>query len=123
MAMTKKERAEVEELRQRLATVAALRWTEPVGTDVPVPAWNGELSKGFLPCGDRVEVACSSSTYHAIGRTDKTNSHRAVALYSTRLLALKALRHNLELEFALRLARIDAQIENEKLAVSGKDGE
>lgn len=117
MAMSKKERAEMEELRQRLSTIAALRWTEPVEPDVPVPDWKtgNELSKGFLPCGsDRVEVACSSSCYHAIGRNDKTNSQQARWLYSTRLLALRALRHRVELESAHKLARIDAQIENEK---------
>jgi hypothetical protein len=118
MAMTKKEQAEVAELKRKLSLVAALRWTDPVEPDVPYPTGYGDkLSTGFCPCYDRVEVACSSAGFHAVGRTDKTTSQQPRSLYSTRILALKALRHEVELRCANELARVDRMIEQE---VGGK---
>ena len=116
MAMTKKEQEEVRELKRRLSTLAALRWTEEVLPDVPIPAWSADdkLSVGYLPCYSRVEKACSSSLHHAIGRQDKTTSQQARSLYSTKLLALKALRYEKELRFAGELADLDIQIAAEK---------
>jgi hypothetical protein len=114
MAMSKKERAEFDALLDELRLVAALRWTEPVAPDVPTPKGN-ELSRGYLPIGvmsdsARVTEACSSSVNHGLDH-QKTSTQQPRALYSTRLLALKALRHQIEIDCAQRLARVDRQIE------------
>ena len=109
MSMTKKETAEVESLRRELSIVAALRWTEQVLPDIPVPVRN-RLTKGWLAGYDRVDIACSSCVFHAYGRNDKTTTQQPVALFSTKLLALKALRYEMERRFAEQLANIDRQI-------------
>lgn len=112
--MTKKEQEQVRQLKERLSTLAALRWTDEVLPDIPIPGFNDPLAKGYTPCYDRVEPACSSSGFHAVGRQDKTGSQRPLSLYSTRLLALKALRHQMELGFAKKLATVDLWIAAEK---------
>jgi hypothetical protein len=93
----------------------ALRWTEPVLPDVMPPKGGDDLSKGFLhnSYSMRAEPACSSSVYHGIGRNDKTTSQGTRHLYSTRLLALKAMRHEVENEAAKKLHEIDKLIEQE----------
>lgn len=120
--MNKKETAAFEQLQQELRLAKALRFTEPVSADVPPPSSNergSRLTVGYDyagaagTAGGRVEVACSSSNCHALGRTDKTTSQGSRALYSTKLLALRALRNEIEQGCAARLAAIDKQIEHE----------
>ncbi len=120
--MNKKETAAFEALQNELRLAKSLRFTEPVRPDVPPPTSEergNRLTVGYDfagalgTAGGRVEVACSSSVHHALGRTDKTTSQGSRALYSTRLLALRALRHEVEQECAKRLAGIDKQIEQE----------
>ena len=96
----------------------ALRWTnsgDDVAPDVLPPSGWQELSTGwtFNAHARRIDIACSSSIYHAIGRTDKTTSQQPIRLYSTRRRALRALRVALEHEFATELARIDALLQAE----------
>lgn len=123
MAMTKKEREHVAALETELRTLAALRWTEPVARDVPPPAngGNGGYSVGFQTNQyrlgtDAVYPAWSSSVSHGEGAppdrsaASRTGSQGSRSMYSTRLLALKALRHEVELEAAERLAEIDQRI-------------
>ena len=112
--MTKKEQEEVRVLKNKLSVLAALRWTDEVLPDVSIPNSFDSLSVGWLPAYDRVEPACSSSVFHALGRTDKTTSQQPKKLYSTKLLALKALRHEMELRCAEELARVDTKIAKEK---------
>lgn len=92
---------------------AALHWSDDsdVRPDVPVPDRN-ELTTGwtFNAYARRVDVACSSSAFHAVGRTDKTTTQQPLALYSTRERALRALRVALEREFAEALAKVDAEV-------------
>ena len=127
--MTKKEKQMVEEL----LTEAALRRTAPVEPDVDIPpAFNGgsrEISTGFLFRGalgasPRVEYAASTSVSHKasynpinIETEDRYRgggwSQGARQLYSTKLLALKALRHELERQCCRTLREIDKQIEEE----------
>jgi hypothetical protein len=122
MAMTKAERAQVE----TLLTEAALRRTSRVDPDVPPPSKGtpfGILTSGFILSGAEsntptVDVGCSSSVYHARGRTDKTTTQNAVSLYSTRLLALRGLRYAVESRCASLLRHVDCQIE-EELAKEG----
>lgn len=119
MAITKKEK----EALEAALMAAALRTTEDVSPDVPPPSISGrkKLSKGWAVVGERgdhgrVELACSSSMYHGIGRQDETSSKGALHLYSTKLLALKALRRAVERDCAERLRRVDRMIEEEVLA-------
>lgn len=114
MAMTKAEQAEMERLKVR----AALHWTPEVLPDVPPPEHGGTLTKGWAVVGrgsyGHVDVACSSATSHALGYTDKTTSQQPISLYSTRLLALRAWRHQIEQECAKRLREIDRAIEGKE---------
>jgi hypothetical protein len=118
MAMNKTEKEAVE----RLLTESALRRTAPVSTDVEIPNSGAPLTKGFLFCaeatdGQRVAPACSSSTGHNFGSDKGTSSQRPMRLYSTRLLALRALRNAAESRCARYLREIDRWIEDE---VSGQ---
>ena len=61
----------------------------------------------------RVEKACTSSISHSFGNWDKTTSQNTLELYSTRLLALKAMRYEFELKCAAELYKIDNMIEKE----------
>jgi len=121
MAMTKKEQQMVADLQHEVRLAKALRLTQRVEPDVPVPTSFSTdcLSFGYIPIGaqsdyPRVEVACSSSGYHAVGRTDRTTSQGARRLFSTRLLALRALRYEVEQKVAQKLAKIDKMIEDEE---------
>jgi hypothetical protein len=109
--MTKKEKATFDAAIRELRIVSALRWTERVRPDVPIPK-GGVLSKGWLPAYyDGAAKACSSCVSHNSGDDIKTTTQGARELYSTRLLALRARRHELEREFAQQLAEVDVWIE------------
>ena len=116
--MTKKEKAAMDALRQ----LAALRWTAPVAPDVQPPATFGGASTGYFFNAYSAEVSpgWSSSIYHGHGaapaKAGLTGSQGARALYSTRLLALRAMRHAIELECARKLASVDLAIEEESSA-------
>ena len=120
--MTKKEQQQFQELKEEFDLYRALRWTASIETDVSVPEssyGNTEgLAKGFLfndyLGGPRVERACSSSVGHAFGQDDRTTTQNPRRLYSTRLLALKALRYALEKKCAEKLLEIDRQIQKEE---------
>lgn len=113
MAMNKKEQAEFDRLKFELASAKALSWTSKVLPDLPPPKGFGELTKGWMYRVHSASVvpACSSSTAHNIGQDYKTISQQPKALYSTKLLALRALRYELEVIAATNLAHVDFQIE------------
>lgn len=99
----------------------ALRATPIVKPDVAPPAsGGGKLATGFWPIaphgfgGGHVEPACSSTSYHAIGSNRATNSQGARSLYSTRLLALRAMRNEVERDAAQKLMDIDRLIAEEE---------
>lgn len=113
---SKAERERREQAAREARIRAALHWTEMApGPDVAPPSGGG-LSTGYLfnAYASRVNAACSSSVSHAFGQTDRTTTQGARWLYSTRLLALHALRSAVERECAERLAEIDRQIEEEQ---------
>jgi hypothetical protein len=120
MAMNKKEQAAFDDLQAQLRIAKALRFTEPVKTDVPIPESfrDSSLAKGWLynayvSGNPRVEKSCSSSVHHSFGNDDKTTTQGACRLYSTKLRALRAMRHEVEQRVAKILADIDAEIEAE----------
>ena len=122
--------------QKRAAVMRALRWSNEteIRPDVPPPPHSSDmLSVGYTynehllsgVCGSAsraVSTACSSSTSHCVGRTDKTSTQHPMRLYSTRLLAMRALRCKVELQFAIILAGIDAEIKQE-LEKNGDDNE
>jgi hypothetical protein len=117
MSMNKKEQAEFDAAKKAVIVARALNWSEPVERDIPAPQ-NGE-SKGFTFNTYSTEVlfALSSWGFHATSRDGfpkKTSTQRGVNLFSTKLLALKALRCAVEKECAEKLAGIDMQIQAEK---------
>ena len=119
--MTKKERAAFDKALHDARVAGALRWTDPVQPDIYPPEKGGEIVNGwqYNAYELRVEKACTSTIYHARGQWDETRSQGPLRLFSTPLLALKAMRHAIERESAEKLARIDAEItasrENESL--------
>lgn len=122
MAMTKAERERMAELEVALREALALRWTDLVTPDIPKPGYQ-EKTSGFVfnAYSSDVRPAWSSSAYHGIGYSSEEEQRasrlsarqQGIPLFSTRLLALRGLRHELECEAAKRLAAIDAQIEAE----------
>lgn len=114
MAMTKKEKAEFDAAILRANTLAALRWTEPVKKDVPLPNPFCETSGfDFNTYNTKVYQAWSTAISHGDGDCRK-NSHsasqRGIWLFSTKVLALRAMRHEIECQSAKKLREIDEQI-------------
>jgi hypothetical protein len=113
-----KQRREIELARNMRAAeqaareLAALHWSDDndIAPDVMPPDKWDQLSTGwvFNVYSRRIDVACSSTVHHAVGRTDKTTTQQPIRMYSTRERALRALRVALEHEFAAELAKIDA---------------
>lgn len=119
MAMNKQEKALVEDLK----TKAAFHRTDEITPDVPAPKTSepgvGRMAKGYLPVAPlsdmcRVEPACSDSVNHGVGTWEKTTTQRPRDLYSTRMLALKRLRWEVEQDCMKRLRRIDRMMEEEQ---------
>ena len=109
------------ERRHNERVASALRRTEQApGPDVMPPenvySSTVGLSIGYYPNGyaGRVDVACTSVAGHSIGRIDRVDLQGSLALYSTRLHALRALRNAMEQRFAEALATVDKQIKEEE---------
>ena len=114
MSMTKKEQAEVEALKIRLA----LRFTEDVKPDIPKPESGIVNGYSFNSSSRRVEKSCSSSIGHNHGRWDKADSQYPIAQYSSPILAYRAMRREVEQRFARELREIDR--EKEAFEVEGE---
>lgn len=125
MAMNKSERAALDLAQRELAIARALRWSryEPVPKDLPAPEPFGyarNYTEGWATNTytksvnqEWSEPSChGSGPYPAVGR-HRSASQRGKSLYSTRLLALQALRYEVERAAAQDLAEIDAEIEAE----------
>ena len=115
MAMTKKELAEMEELKIKLA----LHFTPAVEKDLAPPKYNftegiSRLVRGWSynanAGNDKISKSCSSSAFHG-HNWEKTSSCGEIPQFSTELLALRALRHEVEIQCAKRLRDIDLKIE------------
>jgi hypothetical protein len=108
----------MEALERELREAKALRWTDPVRKDVPPPA-AGSTTSGFVfnAHNGSVSPAWSKSVAHGIGshapQSQCSGSQNGISMFSSRLLALRALRHEVERESAKRLAAIDKEIEAE----------
>lgn len=115
--MTKKEQAAMEALRLERDMHAAMWIGDPVEPDVPIPE-AGEV-KGWLAFFShvpRVEPAVSSSVAHRFGDNawdpcaSRHWSKGSVALYSTKVRALRAARYLAAKRYAYDLAQCDRHI-------------
>lgn len=123
MAMTKKERAQHDAAIKAARVAGALRWTSEVKPDIDIPTTVAHLARGWLfnTHNARVAPACSSTVHHSFGRNDRTETQGPRCLYSTKVLALQAMRHELEREFAQRLAYVDEQIDSARMEEESND--
>ena len=118
MAMNKKEQAAFDEAILKAETLAALRWTEKVEPDMDIPTSTSNKTAfgyGMNTSTLRAFETWSQNGRHSTGRDpNKIASQNGIKQYSTELLALKALRHALELDYAKNLLAIDKRIERVK---------
>ena len=118
MAMTKKEREAFDAALEKAEIYGALHWTYPVKKDLPIP--DSGYTEGFEVYSTSVQQTWSGSSRHGNGKAPlpdapfRTASQRGVSLYSTRLMALRAMRHKKELEAAEELRKIDRMIAEEE---------
>lgn len=127
MAMNKAEQKRLDDAEYTARINRALRWSpEPAPTrdlppgemDAPSLGWDMNPNRTY---GYAVYEAWSTGTRHGEGHPtleqlrdrNFSGSQRAVPLYSTKLRALQALRCEVEMAAAQRLASIDAMIATE----------
>ena len=112
MAMNKKELAELDALRMEVRVAKAFRLGSPVARDLPPPTGSLALTRGwnFNWHSKAVFMACSDVISNGEG-WEKTTSQNPRHLFSTELVALKALRYEVAYRAARELADIDARIE------------
>ena len=121
MAMNKKELAEFEDLKKQVATAKALRFTDTVERDLkrPEPCSNVEyFGWDFNSHCLRIERVWTSSQSHGtcsdgVQVKPRHLSQNGVSLFSTKLLALRGMRNEVETESAKKLAQIDEMIADE----------
>jgi len=121
MAMTKKERAEFDAAITKANLLAALRWTEEVKKDVPAPGYDDKETSGWdfnISTRTVFEEWSGSVTHGRMPKNKAFASQDSKSLFSTKLLALRAMRHSIEKEVAWRLLAVDkliaAELENLK---------
>ena len=109
--MTKAEKQYVEELEIRCSMLL----TPKIKPDI-IPTDADVIINGYYhsPYSKKVSKACSISLFHGIDQWDKTNQRGALPLYSSRLLALRALRAELSWNMATELYYIDKRIIEEE---------
>jgi len=108
--MNKKEKQLFEDLKIKVA----FRFTKPIEPDLDHPKLSSdEIVNGysFNSYSKRIEKSCSSSVYHSSYGWDKTNQQQPIRQYSTKILALKAMRNEMENKAAKELYEIDKKIE------------
>ena len=128
--MNKKEKAALAAALKQAALSHALRWSVPLGAeiapDVPVPEVFASGTAGWMASPARMmghydspseSVEAMESTSGGHGRAgSQSRSQGGIALHSSRLRALRALRHGMEVLFARKLAAVDEEIAREAAA-------
>lgn len=112
MAMTKAEKTALIELQKELMLYKAFTRTPEVEPDVLPPEEWDTINKGWVVLVHARDVTegCTSKHNHNMWANTHTTSKGAISLYSTKLLALKALRNALEFEFMKAASSLDARI-------------
>ena len=123
MAMTKKERADMNAAIDRAETRVALRWTWPVERDV-MPPERGGYTEGwdFNAYSMLVWQGWSSSVSHGKGPAPIDGRHYSGSqnsrrMFSTKEKALQAMRHEMEMKFAADLRKVDRQIASAQVLI------
>lgn len=123
--MNKSEREAFEKLQDDLRIARALRFTEKIKPDIPAP--KDGTTRGFLfnAYSSQIQYAASRTVSHATSYAPIKDTgfgggwtQGGRAIYSSKLLAFKAMRYEVELECAKKLAGIDKQIEQEIAALN-----
>jgi hypothetical protein len=119
MSMTKAERERMAKLEEETRIARALSWSNAtLAPMIPPPSGSGETSGWVWNMhSETVSQAWSRAVCHGSGaKSDpgRVASQRGIALCPTRLDALLRLRAGMERQFAIALARIDAQIAAER---------
>jgi len=111
MAMNKKEQKLVEDLQ----VIAALKWTDDVVEDIPVPEYSSGVVVGYTynHYSQTVSESCSTSISHSTHSKSKTTSRNGIQMFSTKVKALRAMRYAVSLKAAKELRAIDILIEAE----------
>lgn len=126
MAMNKTEQARVEQLEDALARARALRWP---GYHSPAPMTLADIQANLVDGGkkwgitqkvargyfanahaQRVTYGCSDGIHHN-KNGDATDTQQMGRMYALEIDAWRAIRHELTIEYAKTLAKIDAEIE------------
>ena len=119
MSMTKKEKAAFDAAIKESQLLAALRFTQPVERDVKPPSeWKCEYSEGwdFNAHSARVWQGWSTTVSHGTGPAPKkgdrhyNGSQNARSMFSSEVLALRAMRYEMEQKFAEQLRQVDDRI-------------
>lgn len=119
MAMTKKERADIDAQLHALRLKLALRWSEPCPPNLPPPS----IGASGMPHTEgwmfnfhsmRVDRAWSERLNHGHGEY-RNGAHRAASqgsrsMYISRLDALRGMRNAIERDAAEKLLKIDEMI-------------
>lgn len=117
MAMTKKEQAEFETMRQMRDLALALRFrSEPLPQPMQLPEDHQELKVGWYGNSYTKEVSkgCFTKHNYSIDRKDMTKHSGREDFYNTRLDALFVMRNKVAMKAAIELANIDREIEKER---------
>lgn len=132
MAMNKREKEELEALRMERDMHRAMHISPMAEPDIHPPkgaCGDGDFSIGWLPLtySGGAKKAAVNSVYHRSGdgAWEKNNNSWAQGtrmLYSKRSAALVASRHHVSMDYAIKLALLDREIEK-ALAEEGKDKE
>jgi hypothetical protein len=132
MAMTKKEQAAMQAAMQaaidRAETLAALRWTWPVERDVGVPLQGYSEGWDYNAHAQRVWQGWSSQFNHGEGTAPEAGKYHGGSqgsqrMFSTKALALAAMRHELEKKAADDLMKVDRKIAAEMQASEAVDAD
>ena len=107
--MTKNEIQQFEDLKTKLS----LRFTDKVNTDIFPNEDYKVITNGYTynSYTRQISKSCTIKIYHAVGYWDRTTSQNSIELYSSELLSYKAMRNELELQFASILRSVDKKIE------------
>jgi hypothetical protein len=113
MAKKKDKENQEEKDKENQEVRLALKWTDLVVADIPIPE-DQKLVNGYAYNDYTGTVSQSCSTFIGHGlQWDRTNVRGPIAQYSSKLLALKALRNALESKYAKQLREIDLMIKQE----------
>lgn len=122
MAMTKKEKEAFDAAILKAEILGALRWSQEVQPNIPAPVYVGYANScgvdgwSFNLYSETVYEAWSEPNAHGQGkyenRSKMSGSRGSIALYSSKELALRGLRHEMEMKYAKNLQKIDKAIQN-----------